>query len=233
MALISLLQLCAFVFMFILSFFIFVPISLSQENLSGHCPLYTDGEWRFNDTSHAVLLWIKNWGHQSLCNFNIFMGMTSMIITFLQVVQISCGILRKSQPTFLPTFADFLLSLINVFLFFIASLILSLGFEKFCSLLTMDPSSLEQCSDAETANIKIMPVMYNNIHLEGFYSHLKFAQFGIWSSWLMWVIICILNSLKLYHVHNYVGGGQPFHSSLTRETEKLMETVQAARNMPF
>ena len=60
---------------------------------------------------------------------------------------------------------------------------------------------------------------------------MKFAQFGAWASWLLWVANLILASLKLHHVHMGASEGQRFAATLSRETEKLIETVQAVRNL--
>ena len=65
----------------------------------------------------------------------------------------------------------------------------------------------------------------------GFYSHMNIAQFGVWASWLVWVTNMILAYLKLNFVHNHISQGQPFAAALSRETEKLIETVQAVRNL--
>jgi len=222
-------QLFGFVLSFILSFFHFVPVSLSQENFGGRCILFSSGYWIFNATTgKPPTLTVSHWGRQSLCHFNIFMGMSTMIVSFTQVVRLSCSIHRRKQPAFLPCFVDFSICLLNVVLFLITSLILSIGFQEFCSLLEKEPSPLKYCSDATNINFTFS---YRDIDMAGYYNHMRFAQFGAWFSWFMWVANFILASLKLYHVYSNVSDGEPFTAALSRETEKLVETVQAVRHL--
>ena len=57
------------------------------------------------------------------------------------------------------------------------------------------------------------------------------CQFGVWGSWSMWVVNFCLALLKLHHVHASTSDGEPLAATLSRETEKLVVTVQAVRNL--
>jgi len=221
-------QLGAYVLSFISAFFHFVPVALSQENFGGQCLLFTSGQWDFNSSSgDPPSLTIDQWGAQSLCNFNIFMGMCTMIVSFTQIVRLSCSISRTRQPGFLTSFIDFAVCFVNVLLYFITSMILSFGFRQFCALIMRPPSNIRDC------NVNDLEFTYpmKGIHVSGFYSHMHVALFGVWFSWIIWVGNLILAYLKLHLAHSRIGQGQPLATALSRETEKLIETVQAARNL--
>lgn len=222
-------QLGVYILAFVSAFFHFVPIALSQENFGGQCLLFTSGQWIFNSSrGDPPTLTIDHWGAPSLCNLNIFMGMCTMIVSFAQIVRSSCSMSTTRQPGFLTSFIDFAVCLINVILYFITSMILSIGFQEFCALIVRPPSQLHSCNvDSLTFTMHM-----KGINVNGFYSHMNVAQFGVWFSWLIWIANMILAYLKLNLAHNHVGPGQPFATALSRETEKLIETVQAVTNLP-
>ena len=84
----------------------------------------------------------------------------------------------------------------------------------------------------DTENVNYIVCNSTNVSFFlGYYNHMRFAQFGAWFSWFMWVANFILASLKLYHVYSNVSDGEPFTAALSRETEKLVETVQAVRHL--
>ena len=135
MTVIEKLQLTSYIVSFVLSFFHFVPVSLSQEYFGGRCILFTTGRWFVNTsngewpqnlssfqlsffelslfsfhnynwkivqlenckiatfTENPPTLTVSSWGRPSLCHYNIFIGMCSMIMTFAQVSSFACPLL--------------------------------------------------------------------------------------------------------------------------------------------
>lgn len=74
-------QLTAFVLSFIVSFFIFVPMSVNLREFSGHCLLYGTGSWDNNSQVASV-----DWGPSSGCNFSVFIGIITMMLTLFYAV---------------------------------------------------------------------------------------------------------------------------------------------------
>lgn len=69
-------QLTAFLLCLIMSFFIFIPMAVNQEEFSGNCLLYATGTW--DNTSQLASV---DWGPSSACGFSIFIGVVLMILS--------------------------------------------------------------------------------------------------------------------------------------------------------
>merc|ERR1712126_469420 len=107
---------------------------------------------------------LRSWGRQSLCNYNIFIGMCSMVLAFAQVVRLARSIHRRGQSTVLNCFVDFSFCLLNVILFLVAAMILSFGFQEFCSVATQSPSPLAECREIDILHFSIP---YQSIEMTG------------------------------------------------------------------
>lgn len=229
MTVIEKLQLTSYIVSFVLSFFHFVPVSLSQEYFGGRCILFTTGRWFVNTSNeNPPTLTVSSWGRPSLCHYNIFIGMCSMILTFAQVVRLARSIHRRGQSTVLNCFVDFSICVLNVILFLVAAMILSFGFQEFCSVVSQAPSPITECREIDDLRFSIP---YQGFSMAGFRNVMDLCQFGVWGSWSMWVVNFCLALLKLHHVHASTSDGEPLAATLSRETEKLVVTVQAVRNL--
>lgn len=70
--------------LFILSFFMFVPVSVNLGNFDGNCLLYATGTWRA--VSGEVDLADVEWGTSSACNFPVFTGIVVMLTSLFYLV---------------------------------------------------------------------------------------------------------------------------------------------------
>jgi hypothetical protein len=70
-------QVIAFLVSFIVSFFIFIPIAANMKEFNGHCLLYAEGK-PDNTTEEFIDI---EWGNNSACGFNMFMGVIVMLLS--------------------------------------------------------------------------------------------------------------------------------------------------------
>lgn len=69
---------------FILSFFMFIPISVNLNDFDGHCLLFATGRWIAR--SGNVVLDNVDWGTVSSCNFAVFTGVAVMLMSSCYLV---------------------------------------------------------------------------------------------------------------------------------------------------
>jgi hypothetical protein len=89
-------QVTALLLAFIFSFFIFIPLSVNIHQFDGRCLLYSTGQWITNSTSPQYTLDV-HWGVQGYCNFSIFMGVISMLISFAYMVLMSIYLVQGND----------------------------------------------------------------------------------------------------------------------------------------
>jgi hypothetical protein len=75
-------QVIAFLVSFIVSFFIFIPIAANMKEFNGHCLLYAEGK-PDNTTEEFIDI---EWGNNSACGFNMFMGVIVMLLSLFYMV---------------------------------------------------------------------------------------------------------------------------------------------------
>ncbi|MBV98855.1 transmembrane domain-containing protein, partial [Eschrichtius robustus] len=95
--------------------------------------------------------------------------------------------------SFLYAFLNLLVSAFLVFLVFIASTIVSVGFTMWCDAVTEKGTVPHSCEELQDVDLEL------NADNSAFYDQLAVAQFGLWASWLAWLAITILAFLKVYH----------------------------------
>jgi hypothetical protein len=57
---------------------------MNEASFQGHCLLFTSGEFIAGDGSFD-----PTWGSNFYCGFTLFAGITSLIVSFIQLVRIS------------------------------------------------------------------------------------------------------------------------------------------------
>lgn len=73
-------QVTLYFVLFILSFLICIPAGVNVNDFDGHCLLSASGKWIVKK-EHDIHLDISKWGPNSACNFTIFLGVLSMILS--------------------------------------------------------------------------------------------------------------------------------------------------------
>ncbi|KAF6352599.1 transmembrane protein 179 [Rhinolophus ferrumequinum] len=101
--------------------------------------------------------------------------------------------LRWSPSSFLYAFLNLLVSAFVVFLVFIASTIVSVGFTMWCDAVTEKGTVPHSCEELQGVDLEL------NVDNSAFYDQFAIAQFGLWASWLAWLALTVLAFLKVYH----------------------------------
>ena len=86
-----------FLLSFILSFMIFIPLSINHNEFDGHCLLYASGQWKTNVTGGTPAMIDVDWGPDSACGFNVFMGVFIMLTTLFYIVKDSIHLFRNTE----------------------------------------------------------------------------------------------------------------------------------------
>lgn len=84
-------QCCVYLLLFIISFFACIPAGMNVSDFNGNCLLYAKGEWM---TATASTVDHIDWGPNSACNFTIFIGVVSLIISLFYLIWISVMLAR-------------------------------------------------------------------------------------------------------------------------------------------
>lgn len=75
-------QVVGFFISFLVSFFIFIPIAANVKDFNGHCLLYAEG-----NIDNTTLGYVDiQWGSDSACGFNIFMGVIIMLLSLFFLI---------------------------------------------------------------------------------------------------------------------------------------------------
>lgn len=210
-------QCTAFILMFIFSFFIFVPVSINYNEFDGHCLLYATGTWVSN-TSKGVQLELVEWGPGSACNFAIFMGVVMMLLSLFYIVMQSAYLIKDMDSSWLEAFLTTIVCVVMTIMMFSATLTLTVGFDKWCSLVTAPESEISSC---ELADFIKFTEFLGNIDATNFFTEMKMAEFGCWASLVCWVFVTIVSVYKLYRYQQH----ESFRSSVNRERERLLQKV--------
>ncbi|XP_049467929.1 transmembrane protein 179 [Panthera uncia] len=119
---------------------------------------------------------------------------------------------RWCPVSFLYAFLNLLVSASVVFLVFIASTIVSVGFTMWCDAITEKGTVSHSCEELQDINLEL------NVDNSAFYDQFAIAQFGLWASWLAWLAVTILAFLKVYHNYRQ----EDLLDSLVHEKELLL-----------
>nr|XP_006132478.3 transmembrane protein 179 [Pelodiscus sinensis] len=114
--------------------------------------------------------------------------------------------------SFFYAFLNLLISVFVVFVIFIASTIVTVGFNMWCDAVTEKGSMPNSCEELQDIDLEL------NLETSAFYDQFAIAQFGLWAAWLTWLGITILAFLKVYHNYRQ----EDLLDSLIHEKELLL-----------
>ncbi|XP_011535047.1 transmembrane protein 179 isoform X2 [Homo sapiens] len=119
---------------------------------------------------------------------------------------------RLGSSSFFSAFLNLLVSAFVVFLVFIASTIVSVGFTMWCDTITEKGTVPHSCEELQDIDLEL------GVDNSAFYDQFAIAQFGLWASWLAWLAITTLAFLKVYHNYRQ----EDLLDSLIHEKELLL-----------
>ncbi|KAM4667070.1 transmembrane protein 179 [Amazona ochrocephala] len=198
---------------FLFSFIVVVPLSENGNDFHGRCLLFTEGMWlNANLTVERQRFTVQEWGPEAACRFSIFTGLLSLLLATVQAWRTLFFLCKGHEDSFFYAFLNLLISAFVVFITFIASTIVSVGFNMWCDAITEKGSMPNSCEEFQDIDLEL------NLENSAFYDQFAVAQFGLWAAWLTWLGITILAFLKVYHNYRQ----EDLLDSLIHEKELLL-----------
>ncbi|CAG4956830.1 unnamed protein product [Colias eurytheme] len=210
-------QIAGYVFGLILSLCIIVPLSMHQDEFSGHCLLFSKGTWQEEDGQLLVM-----WASRAYCNYVIVVGILMFIVCCIQIYRLSVFVCKGIDSSFLSAFIEAVGCVIFCGLAITAALIVTLGFMTWCqNIVERFPS----CEDATGQDID----KKDSISTHGFYIELGTAQFGAWALFALWVGLAVFSTLKVCRYHQL----QNIQVSMYRERQRLVNEPPGRSTPPI
>ncbi|XP_048339227.1 transmembrane protein 179 [Sphaerodactylus townsendi] len=198
---------------FLFSFLAAVPLSENSRDFHGRCPLFAEGLWlSANLTAEKQRFTVQEWGPGSACRFSLAAGLLSLLLAAVQAWRSLFLLCKGYEDSFFYAFLNLLISAFVMFLVFIASTIVSVGFKMWCSALTDQGSLPYSCEELQDIDLEL------NLETSSFYDQFAITQFGLWAAWLSWLGITILAFMKVYHNYRQ----EDLLDSLIHEKEFLL-----------
>ncbi|KAM8920909.1 transmembrane protein 179 [Pelodytes ibericus] len=198
---------------FIFSFITIVPLSENSADFHGKCLLFTEGMWlSVNVTQDREHFTVDEWGPESACRFSLFTGLLSLLVAAVQAWRTLFFLCKDHEDSFFYAFVNLLISSFVVFVIFIASTIVSVGFNMWCDAITEKGAMPSSCEELQDRDLEL------GLEKSSFYDQFAIAQFGLWASWHTWLGISILAFLKVYHNYRQ----EDLLDSLIHEKELLI-----------
>ncbi|XP_005987995.1 transmembrane protein 179 [Latimeria chalumnae] len=208
---------------FLFSFITVVPLSENSNDFQGKCVLFTHGMWQNeNITVEKQRFVVEEWGPESACRFSTFSGILSLVFSAVQAWRMLFYLCKGHDDSFFYAFLNLLVSCFVVFVIFIASTIVSVGFNMWCDAITENGSMPNSCEELQDTDLEL------GLDNSAFYDQFAIAQFGLWAAWLIWLGITILAFLKVYHNYRQ----EDLLDSLIHEKELLLGK-SSRRNSEF
>ncbi|KAM5129870.1 transmembrane protein 179 [Mantella aurantiaca] len=207
---------------FLFSFIAVVPLSENSADFHGKCLLFTEGVWLSGNVSlEREHFTVDEWGPEGACRFSVFTGVLSLLASAVQAWRSLFLLCKGHDDSFFYAFLNLLISSFVVFVTFIASTIVSVGFNMWCDAITEKGSMPNSCEELQDRNLEL------NIENSSFYDQFAIAQFGLWTAWIAWLGISILAFLKVYHNYRQ----EDLLDSLIQEKEHLIGKSPSAHSM--
>ena len=89
-------QVTGYMLLFIMAFFIFIPVAVNKVEFSDQCLLYASGEWQLNTTEPTLV--ISNWGNVDTCNFPIVVAVVTLPVTLAYCAFLSVDLFKNTEP---------------------------------------------------------------------------------------------------------------------------------------
>ncbi|KPP76645.1 transmembrane protein 179-like [Scleropages formosus] len=198
---------------FAFGFVAVVPLSENDDDFQGRCVLFTRGMWQNENITVAKQRFVVDeWGPESSCSFVTFVGIASLILSAVQAWRLLFFLCKGHDDSIFNAFLNLLVSSLVVFAVFVASTIISVGFNLWCDAITEGGPTPSSCEEMQDTDLEL------GLDNSSFYDQFAIAQFGLWAAWLTWLGIAVLAFLKVYHNYRQ----EVLLDSLVHEKELLL-----------
>ncbi|XP_041469433.1 transmembrane protein 179-like [Lytechinus variegatus] len=201
-------QITGYIFGAIFSLFTFPPIAVSQDHFDDHCILFSTGY--LNTTLDRYV--INEWSLGTQCGFAIYVGIQLMGISLWQSIRLSIHAVNGTDSSFLMTCITLLVNLLMNIMLLASAITVTDGYKVWCAAIK---KANQRCEYAGYANNFFFD---ENIKPAGFNLDWGIAQFGLWTSWILYTILLIFSLVKLSNLHKQ----ENILRSLTRERQRLL-----------
>ncbi|NXR12793.1 T179A protein, partial [Semnornis frantzii] len=158
---------------FLFSFIVVVPLSENGNDFHGRCLLFTEGMWlNANLTVERQRFTVQEWGPEAACRFSIFTGLLSLLLATVQAWRTLFFLCKGHEDSFFYAFLNLLISAFVVFITFIASTIVSVGFNMWCDAITEKGTMPNSCEELQDIDLEL------NLENSAFYDQFAIAQVG-------------------------------------------------------
>ncbi|XP_014667812.1 PREDICTED: transmembrane protein 179-like [Priapulus caudatus] len=213
-------QTCCYTLSAILSFFYFIPIAVCRGDFNGKCILYTTGHWdETTPTKPRYIIGDPDWGPSSNCGYAIFMGVILMLLSIVLTWRMGVLLLKEIDETFRSALLNLLGSIVILIMQFMACLVVTVGYNRWCNGLLARPNGYDSCSLAALGFSDYAEVGFK-VDSTPFPIQMGMAKFGAWLLLIVWAWIVALASVKLYRFHQE----ESFLTSIAREHERLIQS---------
>nr|XP_056708035.1 transmembrane protein 179 [Euleptes europaea] len=176
------------------SFIVAVPLSENSRDCQGRCLLFAEGLWlHANLTAERQRFAVQEWGPPPACRFALGAALLSLLLAAAQAGRTLFLLCKGHDDSFFYAFLNLLISAFVVFIIFIASTIVTVGFKMWCDTITDKGSMPYSCEELQDIDLEL------NLENSSFYDQFAITQFGLWAAWLSWLGITILAFMKVYH----------------------------------
>ncbi|XP_076982785.1 transmembrane protein 179 [Tamandua tetradactyla] len=206
---------CACYFLaFVFSFLVVVPLSENGHDFRGRCLLFTEGMWLSANLTvpERERFTVQEWGPPAACRFSLLAGLLSLLLAAAHAWRTLFFLCKGHEDSFFSAFLNLLASASVVFLVFVASTLVSVGFSMWCAAVTESSSGPHSCEELQDTDLEL------GVDNSAFYDQFAIAQVGLWAAWLAWLALTILAFLKVYHNSRQ----EDLLASLVHEKELLL-----------
>nr|KAF6269646.1 transmembrane protein 179 [Pipistrellus kuhlii] len=159
---------------FLCSLVALVPLWENRHDFRGRCLLFAEGLWlSANLTLQArERFTVQEWGPPAACRFGLLACLLSLLLAAALAWRALFFLCKGHEGSFLYAFLNLLVSAFTVFLVFIASTIVSVGFTMWCDAVTEKGSVPRSCEELQDIDLEL------NVDNSAFYDQFAIAQVG-------------------------------------------------------
>ncbi|XP_055942616.1 transmembrane protein 179-like [Argiope bruennichi] len=194
----------------ILSLCVVVPLALNLECFKGHCLLFTTGSFGDDGNFNA------EWASKAYCGYVMFISSLLVLVSFVQAIRMFTMLRKETDSSFLSAFLDCISTMVFAVMVFVAANLVTLGFDTWCHAVTQRFRSCDEASIMEISKA-------DNVQTKGFFIQIGTVQFGIWSSWVCWVLLAVLSTFKVCRYHER----EVIRVSMARQRQKIINQMDS------
>ncbi|XP_059497472.1 transmembrane protein 179-like [Stegostoma tigrinum] len=131
-------QCCSYLLALLFSLFVVVPLAENGREFKGRCLLFSRAFWREENSTGSLInrFVVEEWGPSAACQFCTFVGFFTLIFCAVQAWRTLFYLCKGHDDTFFSAFLNLLLSCSVLFLTIVACVMISVGFNIWCDVVT-------------------------------------------------------------------------------------------------